>query len=97
MTRILGLIFLLLVLMIGLTFAVLNANPVTVNYYFGSREAPLSLVLVLALIVGAVLGVLATTGLVLRLKRENSRLQRANRVAEREVANLRTMPIKDVH
>lgn len=97
MARILGLLFLLLILVIGLTFAVLNATPVTLNYYFGSREAPLSLVLVLALIAGAILGVLASSGLMLRLKRENSRLQRAIKVAEKEVVNLRTMPVKDVH
>lgn len=97
MARILSLIFLLLVLVIGLAFAVLNAEPVQLHYYFGSQYVPLSLTLVLALIIGAILGVFASSGLVLRLKRENARLQKTIKMTEKEVVNLRTMPVKDVH
>lgn len=96
MARLFSLIFFLLMLVIGLTFAVLNAEPVKLDYYFGSQYVPLSLTLVLALIIGAIFGALASAGLVLRVKRENARLQKAIKVAEKEVVNLRTMPIKEV-
>lgn len=96
MVRVFSLIFFLLILVIGLTFAVLNAEPVKLDYYFGSQYVPLSLTLVLALILGAIFGALASAGLVLRVKRENARLQKAIKVAEKEVVNLRTMPIKEI-
>lgn len=96
MARVFSLIFFLLMLVIGLTFAVLNAEPVKLDYYFGSHYVPLSLTLVLALIIGAILGALASAGLVLRVKRENARLQKAIKMAEKEVVNLRTLPVKDV-
>ena len=49
-------IFLVLVIF-GIVFAVLNAEPVKLNYYFGSEDVPLSLIIVFAMIVGAILGV----------------------------------------
>lgn len=93
--RILGLIFFLVVVLIGLSFAVLNADPVTLNYYFGSSKMPLSLVAVVALVTGAVLGVIACLGLILRLKKQNARLRKNIRVAEKEISNLRNIPIKE--
>jgi len=44
--RLLKLLFILLVMVAGSAFAVMNADPVVLNYYFGSREIPLSVVLV---------------------------------------------------
>lgn len=95
MKRVLGLLFLLLVLIFGLYFGLLNAEPVTVNYYFGSRTLPLSFVLVVMLVVGAVLGAIAGLGHSFRLRRDIHRLRRENRIAEQELANLRSLPIKD--
>jgi lipopolysaccharide assembly protein A len=97
MLRILSLIVFLLVLVTGLAFTVLNAEPVQLNYYFGTRFVPLSLTLVGALIAGVVLGIAAGLGMVLRLKREIARLRKTVKVTEREVLNLRSIPIKDIH
>lgn len=97
MVRVIGWVFLLLVLVAGLSFGVLNAEPVRLNYYFGTRLVPLSLTLVLAFALGVVLGVVASLGIVLKLKREVARLNRLVKLTEKEVMNLRTMPIKDVH
>jgi len=93
--RVLGLIFILLVLVFGLFFGLLNAEPVTVNYYFGTRSLPLSFVLVMMLVIGAVCGAVAGLGHTFRLRREISRLRRDNRVVEQELSNLRSLPIKD--
>lgn len=95
MKRLLGFLLLLVVVVVGLAFAVLNAQAVQLNYYFGSTEAPLSLVLVLVLAVGAILGVVASVGMVVGQRRELGRLQRKVKVTEQELKNLREIPIKD--
>lgn len=91
-------LFLFLVLVIfGIVFAVLNAEPIRLNYYFGSKEVALSLVLVLAMIVGALLGIIASTSMIISNRREVVKLRKAVQLAEKEVANLRAIPIRDNH
>lgn len=97
MKRIVTFVLLLLVSLLGLTFALMNAETVQLNYYFGNVQAPLSLVIVIAIIVGAALGVLATTGIVFGQKRELAKLRKSNKLAEQEVSNLRSLPLKDNH
>ena len=97
MKRIITFIVLLLVTLLGLTFALMNAENVKLDYYFGSFEAPLSLVVVLAMIIGAALGVLASVGIVVGQKRELARLRKRAKIANEEVANLRSLPLKDSH
>jgi putative membrane protein len=93
--RIIKLILLMLIVMLGAVFAVLNAETVQFNYYFGSRELPLSLIMTLALGAGALLGILACMGLMFGLKRENIQLRRKSQLASQEVNNLRALPLKD--
>lgn len=95
MSRILSVIALVLLIGAGITFTVLNPQRVSLNYLMGSLELPLALLVVAILALGAVLGLLVAGFLVLRLKRDNRRLRRASRQAEQEVANLRSLPIKD--
>jgi len=97
MKRIITFALLLLVSLLGLSFALINAEPVTLDYYFGTLQAPLSLVVVLAIIIGAGLGVLASLGIVVGQKRELARLRKSAKIAEEEVANLRSLPLKDNH
>jgi putative membrane protein len=97
MMRLFTNILLLMVALLGLVFALLNAAPVTLDYYFSSLQAPLSLVVVLAVVAGALLGVLAMTGMVLRQRRELSRLRKSIKLAEKEIFNLRSLPLKDTH
>lgn len=92
--RIISILFFILIAMTGIAFAVLNADPVTLNYYLGSAETPLSLALVGALGLGALLGVTASTGVILRMKREISKLRREINNTEKEIMNLRNIPIK---
>lgn len=93
--RFLKLIFIFMIMMIGAAFAVMNADTVKLNYYFGVQELPLSVILVGALAVGALLGVLATLVGSLKLKRENMTLKQKANIARQEVNNLRSIPIKD--
>lgn len=97
MIRVLYLVLALILVIIGIVFAVLNAETVQLNYYLGSLELPLSLVLVLAMITGAILGILASLSFIIGNRRSVSKLKRSVEVAEKEIANLRNIPIKDEH
>ncbi len=93
--RIIKLLFILIIMMLGAVFAVLNADPVVFNYYFGSRPLPLSLIMTCALGAGIVIGILSSIGLVLGLKREIASLKQRARLANEEVRNLRNLPLQD--
>lgn len=95
MGKLIGFLFGLVIVLFGLSFALLNAELVTINFYFGAQELPLSLVIVLSVILGAVLGVIAALALVLRQRRELARERRARHQIQRELDELRRMPIKD--
>lgn len=89
------LFFFLVFIIVGAAFAVLNSDSVSMDYYFGKLDLPLSIVLVVAMSGGAFLGVFACSGLMLRLKHENHGLKRKARMVNEEVKNLRTIPIRD--
>ena len=97
MKRIVSFVVLFSIAIITISFAVLNVGEVELSYYLGSVKISLAAVLVLSLALGALLGLLASLGLILRLKREVMRLQKSVKVAEKEVVNLRALPIKDNH
>jgi putative membrane protein len=92
---ILRLFILVVVAILGAGLATLNASVVRFDYYFGTIQLPLSLILVVALAVGALLGVLSSLTVALEVRRENTRLRRKARVTEQEVTNLRTLPLQD--
>ena len=66
----------LLVLLGGLAFHVRNGQPVTIDFYLASYEIPLSMVVALALLTGAILGVLAGLPTRIRLQRDKAKLGR---------------------
>lgn len=95
--RILTFIGLVFVLLFGVSFAVLNAEMVKVNYYIGSYSLHLSLLIVLVLGLGFILGMLVGSWKWLRVKSENSRLRNRIKLVEKEVENLRAIPLKNEH
>lgn len=95
--RIITTFLIILLVLLGLTFAGLNAEPVTINYYIGTQRLPLSLLLVIALACGGLLGLLTNIVFCIKLKSANMLLKHRLRLAEEEVVNLRTMPLKDQH
>lgn len=88
------LLFLLVFMVVGASFAVINDAPVVVDLYFITAKLPLSLLLLLALGSGIVLGALAGMVYFMRVKKENADLKRRTRLAGEELKNLRAMPIK---
>ena len=81
--------------LIAILFSVLNAEVVNINYYFGTSTYPLSLLIMFALAAGALLGVLASLIVVLKLKSMNAKLKKELRVSEKELSNLRRLPLRD--
>ncbi|HLB57804.1 MAG TPA: LapA family protein [Gammaproteobacteria bacterium] len=88
---------LLIIILIGVTFAVLNPAIVTVHYYLGERTLPLSLLLVFVFSGGCLLGLLVGLWLLLCVKIQNYRLKHQLKMAEKEIENLRAIPLRDRH
>lgn len=97
MRRLLAIAVILFVSFLGLAFAVLNAETVELKYYLGTISLPLALLLAITLLMGALLGGLASIGYVLHQRRETSRLRKKLSLVEKELKNLREIPIKDTH
>lgn len=97
MSKIFYAIAIVLIALLGVVFAILNAEPVQFNYYFGSAQAPFSLAIIIAMLLGAILGLLAGLGMIMKAKRQVSRLRRSAETTEKEIANLRAIPIKNQH
>ncbi len=95
--RIFSYLILLLLLFIGVTFACLNADPVSVHYYLGDATLPLSLLLILVLGVGILLGLFAGFVMFLKQKKITKQLKNRIKIVEQEVENLRAIPLKDTH
>jgi putative membrane protein len=80
---------------IGVSFAVLNANVVQVNLYFTTLSMPVSLLVVIMLGIGLLLGFFLFLSKYWRLKRDYSRTKNQLKLTEQEIKNLRDIPIKD--
>lgn len=85
----------LCVAFLGLVFALLNAQKVPFDYYFGTREIPLAFIIAVAVAFGALLGVTASLSLVVRAKRQSAGFRKNASVAEKELAQLRAFSIND--
>jgi lipopolysaccharide assembly protein A len=96
MSRIAKLIIVLAILLFGLAFHLKNNFPVELNYYVGTTPPlPLSVVVVIVLCLGAVLGVLASLPIIIKLKSQKLKLEKQIKNSEKEINNLRVMPVKD--
>jgi putative membrane protein len=95
--RILTYLFILIVILLGITFASLNSGSVTINYYVGQHSFSLPILLVLVFAAGSLLGLCVGFWLLLKLKVKTYRLAQTLKVAEKEIENLRAIPLQDRH
>ena len=89
------LIFIIFLLLLGLVFHVKNHQLVTLNYYVGEVQLSFSIIIVLAVCVGVLLGILASIPIIIRNKQLNSRLKKEIKHREKEIDNYRITPTKD--
>ena len=99
-TLLLGLVFALIVAV----FAVINVDPVTVNYLFGESEWPLILVILGSVLMGGI--IVGSVGLfrMFVLQREVKTLRKKNKSLEEQLAQKDTVQeetaqhqIEDIH
>jgi lipopolysaccharide assembly protein A len=90
-------LFLVVLFILGLIFAGLNADLVSVNYYFGTKQVALSLLTLLSFVLGGLLGLLTAFITYIKLKYANRRLRHRLNLVEKELSNLRALPFKDQH
>lgn len=95
--RIISFILLIIVILIGVTFAVLNPGTVNIHYYLGEKTMPLSLLLVVDFVLGCLLGLLVGFWLLVKTKVKNYYLRQQLKLSEKEVENLRAIPLQDRH
>lgn len=92
MLKIIGIIFFVVLLTVGLSFSLLNSTPVELNYYFGTIQLPLAFSLIISLATGTLLGIFGMLSVVIKLKGESMRLKKTIRASERELSQLRALP-----
>ncbi|MFH0342798.1 MAG: lipopolysaccharide assembly protein LapA domain-containing protein [Chromatiales bacterium] len=85
MVRVLKVIFLLVIVLVGLELHVKNHQIVVVDYYLGTVQLPVSLLIASMLILGAVLGVLVNLGVVVRLRRKIGELKRSLKSVDQQL------------
>tara|TARA_R110001592_G_scaffold170807_2_gene408620 strand:- start:78287 stop:78574 length:288 start_codon:yes stop_codon:yes gene_type:complete len=88
-------ILFVIVLILGAGFSAINLAPIDINYYLGTLSLPLSMIIIVAIILGTLLGALALSTSILRLRYENRRLRKKLTVSEQEIDSLRILPITD--
>ena len=95
--KLIKLVLFVVVIFLGVSFACLNATKVAINLYIGTYELYLSVLLVMTLGLGIFIGFIAMCGSYLRLKADNYKIRSKAKLVEKEISNLRAMPIKDVN
>ena len=93
--RLISWLLILIIVVFGISFATLNSDAVTVNYYFDQATMPLSVLLVAIFVSGCLIGMAASMGILIRSKLANYRLNQRLNLAEKEIENLRAIPLQD--
>lgn len=94
--RVLKISFYLILSFLIVVFALLNSTSVQLNYLFGRTQLPLSLVMFIFLSLGALIGMIWTASWVISQRGSNHELKTKVDLLQKEIDNLRAMPVKDV-
>lgn len=89
--------FVLVILLLGLTaaFAALNDGVISINYFVGEREVHLTYLLLACFTIGGFIGILLLSGSYLKMRFELRKLRNAVSLNNKELSNLRELPVKD--
>lgn len=93
--RIVSLIFLVLIVVLTIMFASLNATSTQVNYFVGEKELPLILVMFLSLILGVLLSWLVMVWKVIKLKTKIHSLNSKLSKAENNLSKMKDLDLKE--
>jgi len=86
-----------LLILLGVSFAALNATSVEVNLYVTKLVLPISVLVIVMLGIGVCLGFLMFLYRYWRLKVDHRKIANQLKMTEREIKNLRSIPLQDQH
>lgn len=95
MFRSLRVVLVVMALLVGMAFALMNHESVKVDLLFQQFELPLVALLIVNLLLGLGIGMLVYLPRQLSLRLELERARRKLAAAEAEIRNLRNLPIQD--
>jgi len=89
--------FLLIVLLLGITaaFAALNDGIISINYFIGESDIPLTYLLLACFFIGGLMSLLLIAGNYFKLRLELRKLRSVTNLKSKELSNLRELPVKD--
>ena len=95
--RIFIITFYILLILVGVSFAALNATSVQVNFYISTLKMPISVLMTLMLGIGMLIGFVLFLASYWRLKVEHHKVKHQLKLTEKEIKNLRAIPLNDQH
>lgn len=95
--RLLMLVIYLILIILGVSFAALNASSVDVNFYITKISIPISVLMIISMGIGILFGTFLFVFRYWRLKIECHRVKNQLKLTETEIKNLRSIPIQDQH
>lgn len=90
-------LFYVALIITGVAFSVLNSQLVELNLYIRTVSIPVSFLLVLTFVTGLLCGLLFFVWRYVRLKFAYGRLRDQLTMSEKEIKNLRSIPLQDQH
>ena len=92
MKFIVKLILIILMLLFGLSFHIRNHQLVTLNYYVSEIQLSFSVIILIAISIGVLLGILVSIPIIIRTRQRNSRLEKKIKDTEKKINKFRVMP-----
>lgn len=91
------LLFFIIILVVGFVLSILNSAPISINYYYGWLEMPLSFALLAAFVFGALMGLSSKVWSSLAWRQRYSKLSKEADISKKEVKSLRVNPTKRIN
>lgn len=95
--RIVMIIFYLILILTGVSFAALNAGSVQINLYVTNVSMPIAVLMTIMLGIGLLMGLFLFVCRYWRLKVDYMKIKNQLKLTEKEVKNLRDIPLKNQH
>ena len=92
MKFIVKLILIIFILLFGLAFHIRNHQLVTLNYYVSEIQLSFSVIILIAISIGVLLGILVSIPIIIRTRQRNSRLEKKIKDTEKKINKFRVMP-----
>lgn len=95
--RIITILIYLIFIILGVSFAALNAANTQVNFYFKTIDMPVAVLVAIAVGIGILVGCFLFVFKYWRIKLELYRVNHKLKLTETEIKNLRSIPLHNQH